>query len=1047
MEHLCTRIKPAMFRGAVSLLLFIMFFFWVLCPASAFPNGTETIITAGTDGSSEKYPAIYGDYIAWVNKTDPVYIVLDLLDLTSGELLELPVTDSSVYTPDQPSIYEDSVVWHEYDGSGTARIARYNIPGATIQDSYSATYEFSTPEYTYPKIYGNTIVWQNYNSTNSDWDIIVVRDGTASTDLILYSANNEKHPSIYGNFIVYENWTDASHASVWRFSLIDNTSSLISDSSDQETYPQVSADRIVWEARNITDIKSHIVVWENGGITRLTPEGVSQEKPAMNGDRIVVEDYRRSSSIPDVYTYEYSNQWTEKWVAPNTYGTAQYTPAIWNNRIVWEDTRSGFFHGGTDSDIYLFTLGSSDACPVADFSPSENSGPDPSTVTFSDHSAGSPILYRIWNYSDGTTSYPLEPAGQIFSGTGIYHARLTVGNGKCRNVTPAVAKYDIYVDTPPDAGFTATPLAGFAPLAVQFTDISGGDPTSWTWDFGDGSVSHVRSPRHTYTTAGQTYTVALTVNNTFAAMTPDTGTKTDYIRTFLGATGTATTPLQGITVIPRYGGWFLLYNATILPDMVTPGPTVLTAFYPGSAGWQNITFMSDDAIGFSDTFGNGTYMGNLSQVIFQTEDITASGVSPAIGTGWGVNYRLETATYPSSASVSTEIWENTTAADRVMFRLVIIGSNFIENSNGIAYTARIAKNGLHLEGNATINMSVDRSWLGGKEANTYVIGYGINNDGNTVGSVTPARYLFNDGTLDYFEADVPEYFTTFGIAPLSGSGNPFQLITLSVTSHVNPPAQNVNPSPESDSSIPGGGTVAAALTTIPTTTSTPTPTKVLLDPGKSAKVYTNAQGVVSQATLLTSTDGRAIISLAEGVVAKDARGKSLTEITIKTLPSENLPKVPSGSIFTFAGMAYEIGPDGATFSPPMSLTFNLAQVHLGKDYTVKMFDKDSGTWQDLPATYDAAAGTVTVEASRLCCFALFTGTMTVPPMTVATPLPLPAAPQVKAQPPSSAVSIFLNMVGWAANLVMNNLVILVSVIIVAMAVFLIIQDRYPGSGR
>ena len=68
----------------------------------------------------------------------------------------------------------------------------------------------------------------------------------------------------------------------------------------------------------------------------------------------------------------------------------------------------------------------------------------------------------------------------------------------------------------------------------------------------------------------------------------------------------------------------------------------------------------------------------------------------------------------------------------------------------------------------------------------------------------------------------------------------------------------------------GGGGIAPAKIIVPTTVPTPTPTLQPPDPGKSAKVYTNAQGMVSQATRLVSTDGRAVITLDEGVVAKDA---------------------------------------------------------------------------------------------------------------------------------------------------------------------------------
>jgi PKD repeat protein len=64
---------------------------------------------------------------------------------------------------------------------------------------------------------------------------------------------------------------------------------------------------------------------------------------------------------------------------------------------------------------------------------------------------------------------------------------------------------------PPVASFTGAPLSGSAPLAVNFTDTSTGQITTWTWSFGDNSGSAARHPQHTYTGAG-TYTVTLTVN-------------------------------------------------------------------------------------------------------------------------------------------------------------------------------------------------------------------------------------------------------------------------------------------------------------------------------------------------------------------------------------------------------------------------------------------------------------------------------------------------------------------------------------------------------
>ena len=108
----------------------------------------------------------------------------------------------------------------------------------------------------------------------------------------------------------------------------------------------------------------------------------------------------------------------------------------------------------------------------------------------------------------------------------------------------------------PSAGFTATPTTGDAPLTVQFTDTSTGDPTAWAWEFGDGWGSYARNPAHIYAAPG-TYTVILTAYNDAGS---DVRTRTGYI------TVTAPEP-TGSAIVNGY-----VYDTT--NDVFVDGATV-----------------------------------------------------------------------------------------------------------------------------------------------------------------------------------------------------------------------------------------------------------------------------------------------------------------------------------------------------------------------------------------------------------------------------------------------------------------------------------------
>jgi PKD repeat protein len=135
-------------------------------------------------------------------------------------------------------------------------------------------------------------------------------------------------------------------------------------------------------------------------------------------------------------------------------------------------------------------------------------------VQFVDSSTGSPTSWQ-WNFGDGLTSTARNPV-HIFSGSGFRRVTLIAANSvAAKTVTRTVAIMSAKTTEPAtlsslSAAFTYSPSSPLAGQMAQFTDTSSGAPTSWQWNFGDGTSSTAQNPGHSYPAAGF-YDVSLTV--------------------------------------------------------------------------------------------------------------------------------------------------------------------------------------------------------------------------------------------------------------------------------------------------------------------------------------------------------------------------------------------------------------------------------------------------------------------------------------------------------------------------------------------------------
>jgi len=155
------------------------------------------------------------------------------------------------------------------------------------------------------------------------------------------------------------------------------------------------------------------------------------------------------------------------------------------------------------------------------FNASPRYGAAPLAVSFYDNSIGTPTSW-YWQFGDGisnstkkpehTYSLPgvytvtLRATNAETGGVGQWNKYITVTNGEIPEPTPTPVPGEIV------PRYTANPTQGTAPLTVQFTDLSSGNPTSWIWDFGDGSTSSTKNATHQYTKSG-TFSVNMLAQN------------------------------------------------------------------------------------------------------------------------------------------------------------------------------------------------------------------------------------------------------------------------------------------------------------------------------------------------------------------------------------------------------------------------------------------------------------------------------------------------------------------------------------------------------
>lgn len=156
--------------------------------------------------------------------------------------------------------------------------------------------------------------------------------------------------------------------------------------------------------------------------------------------------------------------------------------------------------------------------------------------------------------------------------------------------------------------------------------------------------------------------------------------------------------------------------------------------------------------------------------------------------------------------------------------------------------------------------------------------------------------------------------------------------------------------------------------------------EVIVD-GESTTYSISEEGEVLEKIERTSSDGRMTIVIPEGTIALDKDGNPLSALTTEVAPDPPPPPEDAHII----GLAYDLGPPGATFDPPLTLTwqYDPADIPEGvaeEDLVIAYYDQATGTWMELPSEVDVETKTITAKVFHFTTFAVIAAAPVVPPV-------------------------------------------------------------------
>lgn len=224
-------------------------------------------------------------------------------------------------------------------------------------------------------------------------------------------------------------------------------------------------------------------------------------------------------------------------------------------------------------------------------------------VAFSDSTvAVDPLVSWSWDFGDGNVSTDQNPS-HTYGSPGTYTVCLTVDDG-CQTLQHCETITVVCQD--PTASFNANGTS----LTVDFTDntTTASTVNTWLWDFGDGFLSTLENPTHTFNAPGS-YVVCLTVTDdcstqTFCDTVEVTNSGVGLDEDWLAQVKVFPVPAKNelyVANIPPGEGYTIelrnMLGQVIYTEDVLNQPKLTIPVADFAAGYYNLVIVSDKAHG------------------------------------------------------------------------------------------------------------------------------------------------------------------------------------------------------------------------------------------------------------------------------------------------------------------------------------------------------------------------------------------------------------------------------------------------------------------